>query len=140
MTGLTTTGRKLAAAVLTGALLGAPAAALAQETEGPFEIETVAAGLDFPWSLAFLPDGDMLVTERGGDLRIIRDGALLPEPVSGVPESFVAGQGGLMEIALHPDFEENNQIYLSLAHGKSGENNTRVVRGTMKTACFPMSR
>ncbi|MGK2740310.1 PQQ-dependent sugar dehydrogenase [Tepidicaulis sp. LMO-SS28] len=130
MTGLTTTGRKLAAAVLTGALLGAPAAALAQETEGPFEIETVAAGLDFPWSLAFLPDGDMLVTERGGDLRIIRDGALLPEPVSGVPESFVAGQGGLMEIALHPDFEENNQIYLSLAHGKSGENNTRVVRGT----------
>lgn len=130
MTGLTTTGRKLAAAVLTGALLGAPAAALAQETEGPFEIETVAAGLDFPWSMAFLPDGDMLVTERGGDLRIIRDGALLPEPVSGVPESFVAGQGGLMEIALHPDFEENNQIYLSLAHGKSGENNTRVVRGT----------
>lgn len=130
MRGLTTTGRTLAAAALTGALLGLPAAALAQETDGPFKIEPVADGLDYPWSIAFLPDGDMLVTERGGDLRIIRDGALLPDPVSGVPESFVAGQGGLMEIALHPDFAQNNQIYLSLAHGTSGANNTRVVRGT----------
>ena len=74
----------------------------------------VARGLSHPWSLAFLPNGDMLVTEREGRLRVIRDGSLDPLPVAGVPE--VNAQGsltGLLEVALHPDFARNRQLYLS---------------------------
>jgi glucose/arabinose dehydrogenase len=77
-------------------------------------------GLRFPWSLAFLPDGRMLVTERTGNLRIVRDGVLDPEPVPGVPESVYRGQSGLpgavhglMDIALHPEFETNRWIYFT---------------------------
>jgi glucose/arabinose dehydrogenase len=93
--------------------------------DGPFMIESavpehrelrvvvVARGLRQPWSIAFLPDGAMLVTERGGNLRIIRDGALDPEPVAGVPEVRSGGLQGLMDVVLHPDFERNGFVYLS---------------------------
>lgn len=98
-----------------------------------FEIETVAEGLEHPWAITFLPDGRMLVTERAGRLRVIRaDGRLLDEPVSGIPEAFVASQGGLMEILLHPDYPTNGWIYLSLAHGNPNANATRVVRGRLE--------
>ena len=69
-----------------------------------FRAVTVADGLDVPWSVAWLPDGDMLVTERPGRLRIVRDGTLLPDPVPGVPEVFARGQGGLFDVLPHPDF------------------------------------
>lgn len=99
-----------------------------QIESGPFVIETVAEGLAFPWSLAFLPDGSMLVTEREGRIRIIKDGALQPEPVRGTPEAYVKSQGGYFDIVLHPDYSQNKIVYLSYAHGKSNANATRVVR------------
>ena len=64
-------------------------------------------GLSRPWSLAFLPNGDMLVTEKDGRLRLITDDVLRPEPVQGVPEVDARSQGGLMDVVLHPQFAEN---------------------------------
>lgn len=92
-------------------------------------VETVAEGLEFPWSMAFLPNGDALITERAGRLRLWRDGRLVPEAVAGVPEAYVARQGGLFEVLPAPDFERSQTLYLSLAHGNEAANTTRVVRG-----------
>jgi aldose sugar dehydrogenase len=96
-----------------------------------YRIETVAKGLEHPWSIAFLPDGRMLVTERAGRLRVIADGRLQDAPVRGVPEAYVRSQGGLFEVALDPDYQDNGWIYLSLAHGTAGANSTRVVRARL---------
>jgi glucose/arabinose dehydrogenase len=93
-----------------------------------FRVTTVARGLVHPWSLAFLPNGDMLVTERVGRLRIIRNGELRPMPVAGVPEVALGGQGGLLDIALHPKFAENRLIYLSYAAAGEGGSGTEVAR------------
>lgn len=95
-----------------------------------YTLNTVAEGLNFPWSLAFLPDGDILVTERNGGLRLIQDGTLVSEPVSGLPDIYAVGQGGLMDIRLHPDFAQNNLVYLSYAHGDEDSNQLRVARAT----------
>lgn len=77
-------------------------------------VRVLATGLSHPWSLAFLPDGDMLVTERSGRLRVIRDGVLDPTPVAGVPPVSTAGQfTGLLEVALHPGFAQNQLIYIT---------------------------
>jgi glucose/arabinose dehydrogenase len=89
--------------------------------EGPFLIEsaaaelkvTVVARLQQPWSIAFLPDGALLVTERAGRVRLIRDGILEPEPIPGVPEVRTGSLMGLMDIALHPDFSSNRFVYLA---------------------------
>jgi glucose/arabinose dehydrogenase len=90
-----------------------------------FKVVTVAEGLRNPWSMAWLPNGDMLVTERGtgsypGALRIIRDGKLLPEPVAGVPAVRAQGQGGMQEVAVHPNYAQNGFIYLSYAKPRNG--------------------
>ena len=81
-------------------------------------------GLIQPWSIAFLPNGDMLVTERPARLRIVRGGKLLPDPVAGLPPILVQGQGGLLEVALHPNFASNRVVYLTYAKpigdGKQG--------------------
>jgi aldose sugar dehydrogenase len=81
-------------------------------------------GLKRPWSLAFLPSGEMLVTERGGQLRIVRGGVLDPQPVAGVPEVRAQGLSGLGDVALHPKFADNRFVYLSynkpVAEGASG--------------------
>jgi glucose/arabinose dehydrogenase len=84
-----------------------------------YKIETIVEeGLEIPWALAFLPDGRKLVTERPGRLRLIdADGRLDPEPVAGIPEVIHHGQGGLMEVAVHPDYEKNGWIYLGFADG-----------------------
>src|SRR3546814_3468612 len=93
------------------ALAQAPAAAADEAVERSeqqdFRIETLAAGLDHPWSLAFLPDGGLLITERAGRLRLFKDGGLLEEPIAGGPEVSARGQGGLFDVVLHPDFGEN---------------------------------
>jgi len=94
-----------------------------------YRADTVVDGLDMPWGIAFLPDGDMLVTELGGKLRLVRNGALVRGEVSGVPAVYRAGQGGLMDIILHPNFAENQQVYLSLAVGTPEANALRVIRG-----------
>jgi glucose/arabinose dehydrogenase len=91
--------------------------AVAQTVEssvGPLTATVVAEGLDHPWALGFLPDGRMLVTERSGQLRIVADGAV-GAPVAGVPRVYAEGQGGLLDLALAPDFASSGQIYLSFA-------------------------
>lgn len=93
------------------------------------QIDTVAEGLDFPWAMAFLPNGDALITERSGQLRVLRDGQLDPTPVEGVPQAYVARQGGLFDILLAKDFDESGIVYLSMAYGTASANTTRVIRG-----------
>jgi glucose/arabinose dehydrogenase len=106
-----------------------PAAAQIVSSERhDFQLVTVAEGLEHPWSLAFLPDGDMLVTERPGRLRVIRQGQLDPSPVPGLPEISAGGQGGLLDVALHPDFAENGLIYLSYAGASIRGRGTEVAR------------
>src|SRR5512134_1566868 len=101
----------LLAAVGTGACQDAPHVAPSGETK--VKVTTVAGGLEHPWSLAFLPDGRMLVTERPGRLRIVAPGGALSAPVAGVPAVDAQGQGGLLDVLLDPRFAENSTIYLS---------------------------
>ena len=93
-------------------------AALAQPPGPPgeqFKVVTFVEGLKNPWSMAWLPNGDMLVTERGGALRIVRNGKLLPDAVAGTPKVRAQGQGGLFDVVLHPKYAQNHYIYLSYA-------------------------
>jgi glucose/arabinose dehydrogenase len=102
------------------------------ETEGPaIHVETVADGLSHPWALAFLPDGGMLVTERPGNLRHVTADGELSQPIGGVPEVDAGGQGGLLDVAIDPDFAENRLIYLSFAEAGEGGNGTAVARGRL---------
>lgn len=96
-----------------------------------YRVVTVADGLVHPWSIAFLPGGDMLVTERPGRLRIVRNGTLLSDSVPGVPPVLAEGQGGLLEVVPHPDFASNRLLYLSFSKpiGEGSEATTAVVRG-----------
>jgi glucose/arabinose dehydrogenase len=111
--------------------------------DGPFVFDTaeqhrirvsvVTKGLSHPWSLAFLPDGNMLVTERPGRLRMIHDGRLDARPISGVPKVLAIQLAGLMDVALHPKFAENKLIYLT--YNKPGENKrvaTALARGRLE--------
>lgn len=91
-----------------------------------YKLTTVATGLDQPWSMAFLPDQAMLVTERNGQLRLIKND-LISEPVKGVPEIYFRGQGGLLDVKLHPDYARNGWIYLSYAHGDGKANALRLM-------------
>ena len=108
-----------------------------------YRVVTVVDGLVNPWSMTFLPGGDMLVTERPGRLRIVRDGVLLPDPVPGVPEVVAQGQGGLMEVAAHPEFASNRIVYISYSKPLGGDEDsfrrpatTAVVRGTFENDRF----
>ncbi|RCS25527.1 PQQ-dependent sugar dehydrogenase [Phyllobacterium salinisoli] len=87
--------------------------------------ETVATGLASPWSLAFLPDGALLVTEKAGTMRIVRNGEL-SEPISGVPKVWNSGQGGLLDVALAPDFEKSGAIYFTYSEPGSGGAGTAI--------------
>ena len=109
-----------------------------QTVHHDYRVTTVADGFVHPWSIAFLPGGDMLVTERDGRLRIVRDGQLLPDPVAGVPEVLARGQGGLMEALPHPDFASNRLLYLSYSKPLGAEEGatTAVVRGTLENDRF----
>jgi len=99
-------------------------------------VETLADGLVNPWSLAFLPDGSILVTERDGRLRVIRDGRLVAEPVSGAPIAYVKSQAGFFDVMAHPDFAANRTILLSYAAGEPGSNATRVISATFDGAAL----
>jgi glucose/arabinose dehydrogenase len=101
-----------------------------------FKLETVAEGVTLPWGLAFLPDGRMLVTEKVGQLRVLQNGTL-SEPISGVPEVWSKGQGGLLDVAPHPDYASNGWIYLSFSDpGESDSAMTKVVRGKLRDGAF----
>lgn len=107
----------------------------AEATGFTLELTEVASDLEFPWGMAALPSGDMLVTEREGRLRILRDGTLDPEPITGLPgDIYVDRQGGLLDVALHPDFETNRMVYLTYSQGTSDSNRTTLIRGILNEA------
>lgn len=102
--------------VLAVAAFALPARAdVIESQEHRFEVETLAAGLQNPWALAFLADGRMLITERPGRLRVLTPGQELSAPVAGLPEVFARGQGGLLDVVPHPDHAANGWIYFSYA-------------------------
>lgn len=100
--------------------------------KGGLTVATVASGLEFPWSLAFLPDGRMLVTERPGRLRIVGADGSLSEPVKGVPDVHARGQGGLLDVAVAPDFERSGLIVLSYAENLRNGAGTAVSSGRLE--------
>lgn len=95
------------------------------------EYTTVVSGLDAPWAFTWLPDGDLLVTERFGTLRRVSGGEV-SSPISGAPEVLAAGQGGLLDVTVHPEFTENQFIYLSYSHGTEESNRLRVARAELR--------
>lgn len=108
----------------------------AQNSSFTLSVDTLAKGLEVPWAIAFLPNGDMLFTERKGSLRMIRNGELLAEEIAGVPEVKSRGQGGFFDIELHPNYEENGWIYFTFASpAKDGEEgsgaNTELIRAKL---------
>ena len=96
-----------------------------------YRVVTVADGLIGPWSIAFLPGGDILITEKAGRLRLVRNGVLRMAPIEGVPEVLDQGQGGLMDVLPHPDFQSNQFVYLTYSKpiGDGTEATTAVARG-----------
>jgi aldose sugar dehydrogenase len=124
---------------LAGALMaGAASAALAQDTQRvrtdkvEVVVETVARGLQRPWGLTFLPDNRMLVTERPGNLRMVSADGALSEPIKGMPSIAARGQGGLLDVALDPNFAQNRLVYLSYAEDRGkGQAGTSVARGRL---------
>jgi len=122
--------RNLLAGLLALVSTAAQAQALRSD-EHAFTVSRVLAGLGYPWAVAFLPDGRMLITEREGRLRIAREGRLEPQPVTGLPAVHPHGQGGLMDVALHPGFAQNGLVYWSFtARGADGVG-TEVARGRL---------
>src|SRR5215813_12150796 len=95
-------------------------------------VVTMVEGLDSPWSMVFLPGGDILVTERPGRLRRITNGKLQDEPIGGLPEIQFGTHGGLLDVALHPNFEKNQLIYLSYSKGGEKGVTTAVWRGRLE--------
>lgn len=98
-----------------------------------FLIDTITTDLQNPWGIAFLPDGRMLITERAGEIRIVKDGKLLDEKIQGVPTTlYVKGQSGLLDIVLHPDFEQNGWIYLSYSKQAADSGGTVIARAKLE--------
>jgi len=117
--------------LLGGVALSPVAAQTVQSAEHAFRVVTLVRGLEQPWGLAFLPDGRLLVTEKAGRLRIAANGKLEPKPIASVPEVTVHGQGGLMDVAIHPRFAETGWIYLSYAARGADGVGTEVARGKL---------
>jgi glucose/arabinose dehydrogenase len=124
----------LAASLVAAPLTGQPAMVESVHTgDMPIKAVEVAAGLDKPWGMAFLPDGRMLVTELPGDLVIISQDGTVSDPLEGTPTVYAMGQGGLMDVALHPDFARNRMVYLAFAEpGEGGEAGTALGRGRLE--------
>jgi len=118
----------LAAALMSASL---PVGQVAAQT-----VETIAGGLEYPWSFAFLPDGRMLVTEKPGRLRVVAADGVLSDPVRGVPEVLWSGQGGLLDVALSPDFEADRQVYLTWSAGEADDNTLYLGRGQLEAGAL----
>ena len=111
-----------------------PAQTLASQA-GVMEVTEVARGLEHPWAMTFLPDGSLLVTERAGRLRKVGTDGSISAPLAGVPTVFAEGQGGLLDVALSPNFANNQRVYLSYAEpGENGSAGTAVAYGTLGAA------
>ena len=96
-----------------------------------YRLETFAVGLSLPWSIAFLPNGSALVTEQGGQLRRIDASGQVGKAIENVPKVYFAGQGGLFDVLLHPEFNRNDLVYLSYAEGSPKDNGTVIARGKL---------
>lgn len=97
-----------------------------------YRVEIVASGLAYPWGLDFMPDGRMLITEKPGSLRIVTRGGQISPPIDGIPQVVAQGQGGLLDVTVHPDFAENRLVYLSYTEpGPDGTNSTAASRGRL---------
>ncbi len=105
--------------------------ALTACAQSPSNPQTLASGLDHPWSLAFLPDGRILISERAGRLRIFADGKLRAEPVAGLPEVHAQSQAGLFDLLPAKDFASSSWLYFSYAHGTAKASTTRVARAKL---------
>jgi glucose/arabinose dehydrogenase len=126
LTGLTF----VAASLCTGAI--AAQTKTYQSQKHAFRVVTLVEGLSHPWSLAFLPDGQILITERGGRLRrVSQDFKLDPKPIEGVPRVVATGQGGMFDVALHPNFAENSTIYLAYNGAGEGGWGTELMRAKL---------
>ncbi|WP_419320604.1 PQQ-dependent sugar dehydrogenase [Caulobacter sp. ErkDOM-E] len=102
-----------------------------------YSVETVVGGLNHPWGLAFLPDGTRLVTERAGRLRLVSAGGQLSTPVAGLPAVDANGQGGLLDVAVDPNFASNGLIYWTYAQAGDGGNGTAAARGKLISGPSP---
>ena len=118
---------------LTLACAAAPAIAQASQEppSAPARVMSVVGGLDHPWSMAFLPDGGILITERPGNLRLLRTPGGLSKPLTGVPKVAARGQGGLLDVALSPNFATDRYVYLSYAESDGDKSGTAVGRGRL---------
>ena len=128
---------KLVGIVLTASLsTGVLSQDVYQSAHHDYRVVPVAEDLVQPWSMAWLPNGDMLITEKPGRLRMVRDGQLLPEAIPGTPEVLYKGQGGLFEVVPHPDFNENQWVYLTFAKPNANEvddgSTTAIARGRLQ--------
>ncbi len=110
-----------------------PGAVAIKSEKQNFSIDTITADLQNPWGIAFLPDGRILITERAGEIRIVKDGKLLDEKIQGLPSPiYVKGQSGLLDIVLHPDFEQNNLIYFSYSKQVADSGGTVIARAKLE--------
>src|SRR5687767_11255647 len=127
--------RTVLSILLVGAVILSNAAGVSGDTMfrsalHDYRVVTVVEALVQPWAIAFLPDGDILITERPGRLRIVRNGKLLPQAVEGVPPVVHSSQGGLLEVAPHPNFATNRMLYLTYSRvGEDKLTSTTLARG-----------
>lgn len=121
----------LACATVGTAYAAAPSSPQPNSQPGPFEVVTVAEGLEHPWGLALLPDGTMLVSERAGRLRSIDARGTISAPLKGMPKVAAGGQGGLLDLTLSPTFEQDRLVYFSFSEPGDGGSGTAVARGRL---------
>lgn len=121
---------RLTLSVLSLAVLTTTACGQYKSADHDYQVTTIAEGLENAWSMAFLPGGEILVTERPGRLRVIKDGRLQSAAVTGVPDVHARGQGGLLDVVPHPDFASNRMLYISYSKPQGGTSSTTaVIRG-----------
>ncbi len=99
--------------------------------EQNYQLTTLAEGLNYPWSIAFLPNGDFLLSMRSGELRILSVGGEVSEPIANTPEAYVRSQGGYFDVVLDPNFSKNQTLYLAFAYGLPKANATRIIRAKL---------
>ena len=130
------TVRHTALALLFGLVVTVPACAQSvpptvRAEAGTLAVDTWGNGLSAPWGAAFLPDGGMLVTEKTGSLRLVREKGHISDPIKGVPEVVDRGQGGLLDVAIDPNFADNRLVYLSFSEARDGGVATSAGRGRL---------
>jgi len=106
-------------------------ASLYAQANNGYQLETIADGINHPWSIAFLPDGDYLLSLHGGELRRLSSAGELGDPVQNTPATYAKSQGGYLDVVLDPQYAQNRTIYLAYAHGTPSANATRVIKATL---------